>query len=159
MLCLFRWKTFYKNNFPHFPVYGNIKKKINQRKTIFSQQKTLIKIKFIFYKLFSKKKKKKENNLSRMQRITPINIIFFWFRKQLAYLAFFTINSLTSYLLFVFLSLFAPSLSPTLTSSLPIDFSLYLPLFSFFSLFLLSFITSFFDKFFFFFLIDQSIVL
>ena len=26
MLCLFRWKTFYKDSFPHFSVFGNITK-------------------------------------------------------------------------------------------------------------------------------------
>ena len=25
-LCLFRWKTFYKDSFPHFPLFGSIKK-------------------------------------------------------------------------------------------------------------------------------------
>ena len=26
-LCLFRWKTFYKDSFLHFPMFGSIKKK------------------------------------------------------------------------------------------------------------------------------------
>ena len=63
-----------------------------------------------------------------------------------AHSTFLTINSLSSSLLFVFLSLLTPSLSPPLAYSLPTDFSLYLPLFSFFSLFLLSSITSLFNK-------------
>ena len=52
--CLFYWKTFYIDSFPHFLVFGNIKKN-GQRKTIFGQRKTLIKINLIFYRLFSKK--------------------------------------------------------------------------------------------------------
>ena len=27
-LCLFRWKTFYKDNFSYFPVFGNTKKNL-----------------------------------------------------------------------------------------------------------------------------------
>ena len=54
MLCLFRWKTFYKDSFPHFPMFSDIKKNFGQWKTIFSQWKTLIKIRLIFYRLFSK---------------------------------------------------------------------------------------------------------
>ena len=53
-LCLFHWKTFCKDNFSHFPVFGSTKKKTSQRKTIFSQWKILIKIRLIFYMLFSK---------------------------------------------------------------------------------------------------------
>ena len=61
-LCLFRWKTFYKDSFLHFPMFSGIKKNFGQWKTIFSQWKTFIKIRLIFYKLFSKKKFL-ENNL------------------------------------------------------------------------------------------------
>ena len=45
-LCLFRWKTFCKNSFLHFLVFGSTKK--------ICQQKTLIKIKLIFNRFFSK---------------------------------------------------------------------------------------------------------
>ena len=40
------------------------KKKTGQRKTIFSQRKILIKIRLIFYRLFSKKKKFGKQSLS-----------------------------------------------------------------------------------------------
>ena len=63
MLCLVHWKTFCKDSFLHFPVFGSTQK-TSQRKTIFSQQKTLIKIRLIFYKSFSQKKKNLQNNLS-----------------------------------------------------------------------------------------------
>ena len=46
-------ETFCKYSFPHFPVSGSIKK-IGQWKTIFGQWKTLINIRLIFYRLFSK---------------------------------------------------------------------------------------------------------
>ena len=46
-------ETFCKYSFPHFPVSGSIKK-IGQWKTIFGQRKTLINIRLIFYRLFSK---------------------------------------------------------------------------------------------------------
>ena len=59
MSRLFCWKTFYKDSFSYFSVFGNIKK-CGQRKTIFGQQKTLVKIRLIFYWLFSIKKKKKK---------------------------------------------------------------------------------------------------
>ena len=57
---VFRWNTFYKNSFPYFPVFSNIKKKkfFGQWKTIIGQRKTLIKIMLIFYRFFFKKKKK-----------------------------------------------------------------------------------------------------
>ena len=139
MLCLFRWKTFYKNNFPHFPVYGNIKKKINQRKTIFSQQKTLIKIKFIFYKLFSKKKKKGKQSLSHaahnsykhyillIQKTTRIFSIFYnklsYFLSSLCFFISFRTLTITSSDLFSshrFLSL-----SASILFFLPISSLLY----------------------------------
>ena len=100
-LCLFRWKTFYKDSFPHFLVFGSIKiKKIGQRKT-------RIKMRLILYMLFSNFFL--ENNLSLTQCISPINIIFFWPKKKIfsfTLLAFLTINSLTSSPPFVF-SLFS----------------------------------------------------
>ena len=45
-LCLFSWKTFYKNNFSHFLIFASIKKIyiFGQQKTIFSQWKTQINI-------------------------------------------------------------------------------------------------------------------
>ena len=57
-LYLFCWKTFYKNSFSYFLVFGSIKKKK------IGQQKTLIKIRLIFYRLFSKKKIWKTISLS-----------------------------------------------------------------------------------------------
>ena len=73
-LYLFRRKAFCKDSFLHFSVFGSTKK-TGQRKTIFSQQKTLIKIRLIFYRLFSKKKFWKTISLSLIT--SPINIIFF----------------------------------------------------------------------------------
>ena len=73
-LCLFHWKIFCKYSFPHFSVFGSQKKKKSQWKTIFSQRKILIKIKLIFYSLFSQKKFWKTISLSRVA--SPINIIF-----------------------------------------------------------------------------------
>ena len=72
-LRLFHWKTFCKYNFMHFSVFGSTKK-TGQRKTIFSQRKTLIKIRLIFYRLFSKKFFWKTISLSLIT--SPINIIF-----------------------------------------------------------------------------------
>ena len=72
-LCLFHWKTFCKDSFPHFPVFGNTKK-TGQWKTIFDQRKTLIKIRLIFYRLFSKNFFWKTISLSHIA--SPINIIF-----------------------------------------------------------------------------------
>ena len=74
-LCLFRWKIFCKNRFPHFLAFGSTKKKIGQRKTIFSQLKTLTKIRLIFYRLFSKFFFWKTISLSLV--VSLINIIFF----------------------------------------------------------------------------------
>ena len=99
-------------------------KKTGQWKTIFSQQKTLIKIKLIFYKLFSKKKFGKTISLSRVA--SPINIIFVYSSGKHNFLVpslshgkFFHFFSL----LFTF-SLLTLSLSLTLVSPLLIDFSL-----------------------------------
>ena len=75
-LYLFRWKAFCKDSFLHFSVFGSTKK-TGQRKTIFSQRKTLIKRRIIFYKLFSKKKKKNWKTISLSLITSPINIIFF----------------------------------------------------------------------------------
>ena len=57
------WKIFYKDSFSHFLVFDSIKKDWSTE-IYFSQQKTLIKIRLIFYRLFSKKKKKKIGNQS-----------------------------------------------------------------------------------------------
>ena len=85
MLCLVRWKTFCKDSFLHFPVFGSTQK-TSQRKTIFSQQKTLIKIRLIFYKSFSQKKKIcKTISLSLIT--SPINIIFFYSHGKHNFLA------------------------------------------------------------------------
>ena len=51
----FHWKTFHKDSFYIFQCLV-AQKKTCQWKTIFGQQKTLIKIRLIFYRLFSKKK-------------------------------------------------------------------------------------------------------
>ena len=104
-LCLFRWKTFYKDSFLHFPMFGSIKKKIGQWKTIFSQWKTLIKIRLIFYKLFSKIFFL-ENNLSLTQCITLILLLTQKKIFSFVHSAFLTINSLTSSPPFIF-SLFS----------------------------------------------------
>ena len=56
------------------------KKKPNQWKTIFGQQKTLIKIRLIFYRLVSKKLFWKTISLSRIAY--PINIIFVYSRGK-----------------------------------------------------------------------------
>ena len=66
-LCLFRWKTFYKNSFLHFLIFDSTKK--------ICQQKTLIKIKLIFNRFFSKTNFWKTISLSLIT--SPINIIFF----------------------------------------------------------------------------------
>ena len=122
--CLFRWKTFCKDSFSHFPVFGSTKKN-SQWKTIFGQRKTLIKIRLIFFKLFSKKKNNwKTISLSRIA--SPINIIFvysYWKHNFLAPSLFHGKFSRFFSLPFAF-SLLIPSLSLTLVSPLPIDFSL-----------------------------------
>ena len=103
MSRLFCWKTFYKDSFSYFSVFGNIKK-CGQRKTIFGQQKTLVKIRLIFYRLFSKKKKKVKqfifhaaHNSYKNYLLLTQEIIF-----SFAHSAFLTINSITSSLPFVF---------------------------------------------------------
>ena len=76
-LCLFHRKTFCKNSFPHFPVFGSTKKKkLVNRKLSFSQRKILIKIRLIFYMLFSKFFFWKTIPLSRV--VSSINIIFIY---------------------------------------------------------------------------------
>ena len=83
-LCLFHSKTFCKNIFLHFPVFGSTKKKkkkkTSQWKTIFGQRKTLIKIRLIFYRLVSKKLFWKTISLSCIAY--PINIIFVYSRGK-----------------------------------------------------------------------------
>ena len=84
-LCLFHSKTFCKNSFLHFPVFGSTKKKkkkkkTSQWKTIFGQRKTLIKIRLIFYRLVSKKLFWKTISLSCI--VYPINIIFAYSRGK-----------------------------------------------------------------------------
>ena len=86
-LCLFLWKTLCKDSFPHFPVFGSTKKKkIGQWKTIFSQRKILIKIRLIFYRLFSNFFFFwKTISLSRVASL--INIIFVCSRRKHNFLA------------------------------------------------------------------------
>ena len=62
-----------------------VQKKPGQWKTIFGQQKTLIKIRLIFYRLFSKKKIWKTISLSRVA--SPINIIFVYSHGKHNFLA------------------------------------------------------------------------
>ena len=81
--CLFLWKTFYRDSFSHFLVFGSAHIHTNthththkkKRVSEFSQWKILIKIRLIFYRLFSKKKIWKTISLSLVA--FPINIIFF----------------------------------------------------------------------------------
>ena len=139
-LCLFRWKTFCKDSFPHFPVFGSTKK-TGQQKTIFSQWKILIKIRLVFYRLFSKKKNWKTISLSHIA--FPINIIFVCSHDKHNFLAPSLSHGKISHffsLPFTF-SLLTPSLSLTLVSPLPIDLSL----FSLISMFLYPSITQFSD--------------
>ena len=113
-----------KDNFPHFPVFGSTKKNPGQWKTIFGQRKTRIKIRLIFYRLFSKKKFWKTISLSYVA--FPINIIFVYSCGKHNFLApslshgkfsrFFSLP-------FTF-SLLISSLLLTLVSPLPIDPSL-----------------------------------
>ena len=84
---MFHWKTFCKDSFPHFPVFGSTKKKkTDQWKTIFTQRKILIKIKLIFYRLFSKIFFWQTISLSLVA--SPINIIFFYSHEKHRFLAF-----------------------------------------------------------------------
>ena len=129
-LCLFRWKIFCEDNFPHFPVFGSTKK-TGQWKTIFGQWKTLIKIRLIFYRLFSKKNFWKTIFLSHVA--SPINIIFICSHDKHNLLAPSLSHGKISYffsLPFTF-SLLTPSLSLTLVSPLPIDLSIFSPCFFF----------------------------
>ena len=99
-------------------------KKPGQWKTIFGQQKTLIKIRLSFYKLFSKKIFWKTIFLSCVA--SPINIIFVYNRGKHNFLAPSLSHGKFSHffsLPFAF-SLLTPSPSLTLVSPLPIDLSL-----------------------------------
>ena len=141
-LCLFHWKTFCKDSFPHFAVCGSTKK-ISQWKTIFGQQKTLIKIRLIFYRFFSKKKKKNWKTISLSHVASPINIIFVFSHDKHNFLAPSLSHGKISHffsLPFTF-SLLTPSLSLTLVSPFPIDLSL----FSLFSMLLFPSVTQFSD--------------
>ena len=135
-----------------------LKKKIGQWKTIFSQWKTLIKIRLIFYRLFSKKiffgKQSLSHTVHNSYTSSDLEKNIFFCSFSLSH------NKLSHFFSsFYFFSLLTPSLSPPLTSSLPTDFSLYLHFFSFFSLFVLPSITPFFNKVcIFFLLIDRSTI-
>ena len=101
-------------------------KKPGQWKTIFGQQKTLIKIRLIFYRFFSKNFFWKTISLSRVA--SPINIIFVYSRGKHNFLAPSLSHGKFSHffsLPFAF-SLLTPSQSLTLVSPLPIDLSLCL---------------------------------
>ena len=111
-------------------------KKPGQWKTIFGQRKTLIKIRLIFYKLFSKKNFWKTISLSYVA--SPINIIFVYSRGKHNFLAPSLSHGKFSHffsLPFAFSPL-TPSPSLTLVFPLPIDLSLcfeFQARFSFFS--------------------------
>ena len=78
-LYLFRWKIIYIDSFPHFSVFGRQHtKKSSQRKTIFSQWKTLIKTRLIFYGMFSNFFFFLENNLSLTHHISYKYIFFLY---------------------------------------------------------------------------------
>ena len=103
-----------------------VQKKPGQWKIIFGQQKTLIKIRLIFYSLFSKIFFWKTISLSHVA--SPINIIFVYSRGKDNFLAPSLSHSKFSHIFslpFTF-SLLTPSLSLTLVSPLPIDLSLCL---------------------------------
>ena len=72
-LCLFRWKTFCKDSFPHLLVFGSLKK--------IGQRKTLTKIRLVFYKLFSIKNFRKQS-LSLAWCITLIYYLLLATGKQ-----------------------------------------------------------------------------
>ena len=117
-------KTFCKDSFSHFSMFGSTKKKPGQWKTIFGQRKTLIKIRLIFYKLFSKNFFWKTISLSCVA--SPINIIFVYSRGKHNFLVPSLSHGKFSHffsLPFTF-SLLTPSPSLTLVSPLPIDLSL-----------------------------------
>ena len=117
VFILFRQKTFYKDSFPHFPVFGSTKKKkkIDQWKTIFTQRKILIKIKLIFYRLFSKNFFWQTISLSLVA--SPINIIFFYSHEKHRFLAFSLSHSklshffsiLFAFYLFIYYLIWIPS--------------------------------------------------
>ena len=124
-LCLFLWKTLCKHSFAHFPVFGSTKKKIGQWKTIFSQRKILIKIRLIFYRLFSNFFFFGKQSLSHALHLLSIlsssvavgNIIF-WHLLSLM------VNFLTFSLFPLLFFHLTFSLSLTLVSHLSIDLSL-----------------------------------
>ena len=77
-LCLFHWKTFYKDSFPHFLVFGSVKKYWSTENYLQPMEKSYKNKAYILQVVFQKKNKKNlENNLSLTQCIAPINIIFF----------------------------------------------------------------------------------
>ena len=101
-----------------------VQKKTGQWKIIFGQRKTLIKIRLIFYKLFSKNFFWKTISLSCITSL--INIIFIYSREKHNFLAPSLSHGKISHffsLPFTF-SLLTPSPSLTLVSPLPIDLSL-----------------------------------
>ena len=92
-------KLIVKDNFPHFTVSGCIKK-IGQQKTIFSQWKTLIKIRFIFYRFFFL-----ENNLFHVAHNYSYKYYLFLAWETIfsfVPLVFPMVNSLVSSFTFVF---------------------------------------------------------
>ena len=99
-------------------------KKYGQWKTIFDQQKTLIKIRLIFYKLFSKKFFWKTISLSCVA--SPINIIFVYSYGKHNFLAPSLSHGKFSHFFSLpfAVSLLTPSLSLILVSPLPINLSL-----------------------------------
>ena len=120
MLCLFHWKTFCKDCFPHFPMFDRTKKP-GPWKNIFGQRKTLIKIRLIFYSLFSKIIFWKTISLSHVASL--INIIFVYSHGKHNFLAPSLSHGKFSHLFslpFTF-SLLTPSLSLTLVSPVPIN--------------------------------------
>ena len=97
-------ETFCKYSFSHFPVSGSIKK-IGQWKTIFGQRKTLINIRLIFYRLFSKFFFFFWKAISLSRVVSLINIFFVCRRGKHNFLA----HSLSHSKLFLFHLLFLSS--------------------------------------------------
>ena len=117
---MFCWKTFCKDSFPHFPVFDSTKK-TSQWKTIFNQWKTLIKIRLIFYRLFSIKKFWKTISLSLIT--SPINIIFFCSRGKHNFLAPSLSHSKLSHFFFSSLCFFSNNIFFALNFKLDFFFS------------------------------------
>ena len=84
---MFRWKTFYKYSFLHFSVFDSIKK-TSKWKTIFSQQKNLIKIMLIFIGCFPKKKRKGKQSLSHAAHNSYKYYLFFCLGNNIFFHAF-----------------------------------------------------------------------